>query len=271
MNFADRAPKDVYFFYKASWSDEPVLHIASREWSRRAGAGSQPVTVYSNLDGVELFRNGQSLGVKAVGGSRRATWDVPFVNGGNVLEARGSRSGASFTDQITVDFAYQAPALKDPASPPFRELGVNAGSNAQFIGGFVWEADRPYVVGGWGYVGGGENKTTRNVLGTEDDPLYRTYRSGMQAYRFDVPDGRYEVELKMVEPLWEGPGSRVFDVSLNGVQVVNDLDLAERYGSLRAGSQILAASASGGKGVVVGFTASVGAPIVSAVRVGRVG
>lgn len=46
----DRKPKDVYYFYQANWVGDPVIHIASREWSRRTGtcrdaalgAGPQP-------------------------------------------------------------------------------------------------------------------------------------------------------------------------------------------------------------------------------------
>ena len=36
--YADRTPKDVYFYYQAAWrKDIPVLHIASRDWKYRSG------------------------------------------------------------------------------------------------------------------------------------------------------------------------------------------------------------------------------------------
>jgi beta-galactosidase len=82
----NRKPKDVYYLYKAIYSLDPVLRIATHDWLRRTGVparaeeqGSnrtvvQAVEVYSNLSTVELFatkshwavnrsaRNGESPG-----------------------------------------------------------------------------------------------------------------------------------------------------------------------------------------------------------------
>lgn len=36
--YADRTPKDIYYYYQAAWrKDIPVLHIASRDWTYRSG------------------------------------------------------------------------------------------------------------------------------------------------------------------------------------------------------------------------------------------
>ncbi|MBA2514195.1 MAG: glycoside hydrolase family 2 protein, partial [Solirubrobacterales bacterium] len=93
----NRIRKDVFYLYKANWNPAPMAYIASRGWPRRTGttaasstgmvspAVPQPVDVYSNLERIELFANGRSLGVKTPDDVRRATWDVPFVNGRNRL------------------------------------------------------------------------------------------------------------------------------------------------------------------------------------------
>ncbi len=54
--------KDAFYFYKANWSDEPVVYIASRRFSPRP-AGITTVKVYSNQAAVELFVNDKSMGV----------------------------------------------------------------------------------------------------------------------------------------------------------------------------------------------------------------
>jgi beta-galactosidase len=59
----------------------------------------------------------------------------------------------------------------------------------------TWLPDQPYSEGGWGYIGGKAVQTQTEIHLTADGPLYQTVRDGMDAYRFDVPNGRYEVEL----------------------------------------------------------------------------
>ncbi len=55
--------KDAFFAYKAWLSDEPFVHLCGKRYIDRVEDVTK-VTVYSNLPSVELFANGQSLGVK---------------------------------------------------------------------------------------------------------------------------------------------------------------------------------------------------------------
>jgi beta-galactosidase len=87
---ADRAiRKDAFYWYKANWSQEPVLHIASRRFTPR----KQPVTtvkVYSNAESVELWLNGVSCGRRS-GTDRMFLWpDLVLAPGENVVEARAA-------------------------------------------------------------------------------------------------------------------------------------------------------------------------------------
>lgn len=43
--------------------------------------------------------------------------------------------------------------------------------------------------------------TDKNILDTEDDPVYQTQQTGIQQYRLDVPPGKYEVRLHFAELL----------------------------------------------------------------------
>jgi beta-galactosidase len=84
-------PKDNFYYYKAWWGSEPVLHLFPHwNWEQREG---EPITVWvhSNLDSVELFLNGKSLGSKNVVPLTHLEWKVPYEPG--VLEARGTKDG----------------------------------------------------------------------------------------------------------------------------------------------------------------------------------
>jgi beta-galactosidase len=84
-------PKDNYYYYKAWWGSEPVLHLFPHwNWEQREG---EPVSVWvhSNLDEVELFLNGNSRGKQRVSPLTHLEWKVNYEPG--VLEARGSRNG----------------------------------------------------------------------------------------------------------------------------------------------------------------------------------
>ena len=267
----DRRPKDVYFFYKARLTREPVLHVAAREWTERAAwsdAASvvQPAVVYSNLPEVELFHNGRSLGVKKPGRSCRAEWDVEFQAGRNELTARGLSAGKPIEDRAEVRFRLLS-------WNRFDELAINVGSDAQFRDetGRIWLPDRPYTPGAWGYENGEASplKPWPGVLDTDSDPLFQSFREGLSAYRFDVPDGAYEIELYLADLLVKAPGERVFHVRVNGSPPADPVDLVRDNGGCRAASRKFAAVASGGTGIRVSFEVVQGKPLLNAIRVAK--
>jgi beta-galactosidase len=84
-------PKDTFFYYKAWWGKDPVLHLFPH-WNFEGREGDEiPVWVYSNLDQVELFVNGKSQGAKDVPRLGHVEWKVLYEPG--VIEARGSKGG----------------------------------------------------------------------------------------------------------------------------------------------------------------------------------
>lgn len=273
----DRRPKDVFYMYRANWNPEPMVWIASRDWSRRTGTRAdaprgagprpveQPVDVYSNLDRVELFANGVSLGTRTPDDVKRARWQVPLVDGPNLLEARGERDGRAVSDRMVLHFDYYPPELRDP-SVPFTELAVNVGSNAQYVDddSLVWEADQAYRPGSFGAVGGERRLMARDVVvtGTVRTGMMVTYREGLEGYRFDVPDGDYEVELVFAAPT---AAPRAFDIAVNGL-TVGRMDLGA-LGAGRAAPVTVETSAAGGAGIHVTFTAAEGQPVLNAIRV----
>jgi beta-galactosidase len=91
-------PKDNFYYYKAWWDSEPMLHLFPHwNWEGREG---EPISiwVHSNLDSVELFLNGKSQGSQQVQPLTHLEWKVKYEPG--VLEARGMKDGkVAFTDR----------------------------------------------------------------------------------------------------------------------------------------------------------------------------
>jgi beta-galactosidase len=84
-------PKDNFFYYKAWWTQEPVLHLFPHwNWEQREG---EPISVWvhSNLDEVELLLNGRKQGKQEVQPRTHLEWKVKYEPG--ILEAHGSKNG----------------------------------------------------------------------------------------------------------------------------------------------------------------------------------
>ncbi len=80
--------KDNFYYYRAWWQAEPVLHLFPHwNWS----GGPIQVWAYSNLDAVELLLNGRSLGRQTVQRDAHLQWTVNYEPG--AIEARGYRGG----------------------------------------------------------------------------------------------------------------------------------------------------------------------------------
>ncbi|MBR3755422.1 MAG: glycoside hydrolase family 2 protein [Clostridia bacterium] len=66
VTFDRKYKKDSFYAYKAWLSESPVLHLCSKRYIDRVEDVTK-VTVYSNLDEVELFANGESVGKQKKG------------------------------------------------------------------------------------------------------------------------------------------------------------------------------------------------------------
>jgi|CZKR01.1.fsa_nt_gi beta-galactosidase len=84
-------PKDSFYYYQSWWTAKPVLHLFPH-WSWPGMEGKEiAVWAYSNLDRVELFLNGLSLGAKDVRKDSHVAWIVKYAP--SSLEARGWKDG----------------------------------------------------------------------------------------------------------------------------------------------------------------------------------
>jgi len=265
----DRKPKDVYYLYKANWNPEPMLYIASRDWQTRAGlhGAMSSVEVYSNLDQVTLVVNGKSYGSKRPNDLKKCVWSVPLNAGKNTLNAQGEKNGKRINDYLEIQYRPYPENLKNA---PFTEVAVNAGSGAQYLdkADQIWIADRPYKAGSFGYTGGTPAMLSIKTVkkNTDDNPLFYSFLDNVRGYRFDVPDGYYELELCFMENERIAKGSRVFSVAVNGDDMLHDLDLMADCGFGVALRKKWILHIANGQGIQIAFHAKLGKPVLSGIR-----
>ena len=85
-------PKDNYYYHQAWWKTAPILHILPHwNWPGREDQAIK-VIVFGNTEKVELFQDGQSLGVKDMPRNEHLEWEVKYRPG--VLEAKGYNGSA---------------------------------------------------------------------------------------------------------------------------------------------------------------------------------
>jgi hypothetical protein len=123
-----------------------------------------------------------------------------------------------------------------PTLVPY-EQRVNAGSTTAFTDSarLVWAADQAYgTTGPWGYTAGSAYSSSTAVAGTSDDPLYQKYRELVGEYRFQVPNGPYQVTLKFAEFTVTNATDRRMNITIEGVRVATDFSVWGAVGSATA-------------------------------------
>jgi len=106
---------------------------------------------------------------------------------------------------------------------------ISAGnpSNVTDCAANVWVKDQAYTLGSFGYSGGTAgyiNNAISNVC-TNVYSLYQRERYGNFSYLFDCPAGIYETTLLEAEMWTNVPNGRVFNVFIEGQQVLTNFDI----------------------------------------------
>jgi hypothetical protein len=116
-----------------------------------------------------------------------------------------------------------------PTNSPFAPIRINAGGTPYTdVSGNVWGGD-------YDDIGGNTAATGASVSGTTAPVIDQTCRWGGFSYQFAVPNGSYTVVLKFAEIYFTTAGSRMFNVSTNGTQVLSNFDIvAPAGGALKA-------------------------------------
>jgi beta-galactosidase len=121
-------PKDTFYYYQSWWTDKQVLHLFPH-WNWPGLEGQDiAVWVHSNLDRVELFLNGQSLGAKDVQKDQHLAWIVKYAPGS--IEARGFKDGKQV---MTAKRETTGPASRLVMRPDRKEISADGEDVAVFV------------------------------------------------------------------------------------------------------------------------------------------
>lgn len=293
----DRTSKDPYQYYKTQLSKKPLVKILGTNPAiGKADSvnkyATKLVQVATNLDEIELFVNGVPAGSKQITDGL-GEWMVTVTAGNNVLEAKAWKEGKLYSDKAIVPFAVVPDQFK--SGEAFRKMNILLGANRYFIDDQQkqWVPDQAYKKGSWGYVGGklfrisNNNRlpygTDKNIIGTDNDPIYQTQQVGIEKYKLDVPKGEYELTLHFAElqggavkdlpynlteaDRIEPRGKRIFNVYVNAKLLLDNFDIAAQYGAATAVVKTTRISVGNDEGIEISFEAIEGAPVLNALQV----
>ena len=302
----DRKPKDGYRFYQANLLSRPYIQIGSKEWNIRTGFATseteltctQPVTIFSNQKQVTVHLNGKEIATKETA-QGVATFDIPFINGINDISASSTSSGNVVMDHTQVNFTLLSQNLQSQILP-FKELNISLGDKRFYFDdktGSTWIPEQPYKSGSWGYIGGqsfvikGSTRTgygaTKDILETEADPIFQTQRTGIEQFKFDVPNGKYEITLHFAELLSparanelvynlgsSGPPEefkeRVFSVLINNQLTLSQVSNSQDLKPLQAFSPKHTISVNNNTGIVIDFKAVKGEAVLNGIQLKKI-
>jgi beta-galactosidase len=97
VTYDRKIKKDAFYMYKAHWSEEKFVHIASKRFIDRAD-DEISVKIYSNCSRVTLYVNGNELSTK-VDEDRVLVFDnIPLAEGINEITAVAEDNDVQYTD-----------------------------------------------------------------------------------------------------------------------------------------------------------------------------
>lgn len=155
----------------------------------------------------------------------------------------------------------------EPTRPPTPEPPTERRTGAANCGGQAYTAtDGTVYAADKAYQGGRKETTTHAVSGTEDVPLYQSWRYGHCRYQAPCANGNYRLTLHFAEHVHTEPGQRLFDVTVEGAPVLTRLDVFAKVGAQAAYRVEVPATVTDGA-LTVGFESLVGNAMISAIKV----
>jgi len=193
-----------------------------------------------------------------------------FLNGTHTLYARSTDSSANVSSNasVTVRF-FNVPGNYD------ERLASGNGTDVTNCDASVWFADRPYVFGSFGFAGGNTGFVGNVISGVcaEAQALYQYERFSPAGFNYiaDCPAGIYEITLLEVETFWNAANQRVFDVYIQGEQVLTNFDVFVAAGGKNNPLTLSFTAVVTDAKADIQFVPQIDAPRVSGIRLTKIG
>jgi hypothetical protein len=246
----------------------PVDHFSARWTGQVQAQYSETYTFYtSSDDGVRLWVNNKLI-------INNWTDHSPTTNSGTIALVAGQKykirmeyyeDGGGAVAQLSWSSASTAKQVI-PASQLYAgaTVAVNPGGGAAG----TFRADSGFS--------GGSTASTTAVINTSlvsnaaPQSVYQTVRYGNFTYTLGglVPGASYTVRLDFAESWWSAAGQRVFNVGINGTQVLTNFDiLAAAGGPNRAIARYFQAVANSAGQISITFTSVVDNAMVNGIEI----
>ena len=219
------SPASLNFTATAGGSNPAAQTVAISN----AGSGTLNWTAASNQAWLAVSpASGSGAGSLSVQ-ARTAGLAAGVYTASITVNAPGA-TGAPVTVPVKFTVAAAQTSTGSPA-PATSTLNINCGGPAYTAAdGSQWIADRYFTGGDLLY-------TSSQVQNTPDLPLYRSARAGLYGdftYSIPVANGSYIATLEFAEIQYWNKGDRVFNVTINGSQVLSNFDILTQTAPLTA-------------------------------------
>ena len=118
--------KPPFYYYKAWWTDEPVLKLAPH-WNHTAGE-NVTIGVFTNCERITLYLNGKAIETREVHRFDAPQFTLAYEPG--VLRVEGERSGMTLKDELRTagrtDHVRAVPVLKARSDEDIAIYQINA-------------------------------------------------------------------------------------------------------------------------------------------------
>jgi Malectin domain/Legume lectin domain/Chitobiase/beta-hexosaminidase C-terminal domain len=215
------------------------------------------MSVQINYDGTTLT---MTITDSTVNKTFTTSWpvNIPSAIGGSTAFVGFTAGTGGFSAvQNIKTWTFSSSTTTTPAA-----IRVHSGGGAYTDSlGQIWSADT-------GFTGGISASTTKTIKNTPDPTLYQTERYSSFSYQFAVPNGAHNVTLKFAEIYWTTTGQRIFNVSINGTQVLTNFDIVAAAGApLTAIDETFPVTVSNGTITIQFIPGSANYPKVSAIQI----
>lgn len=184
-------------------SQIPIVNLAADPATIASGHSS--TLTWSSTNATSCSASGGWSGTKAISGTQTVT---PTQTATYTLACTGSIGSANQSTTVSV-----------LTPSPTNTIAINAG------GGSFTAADGTAYAADIFYVGGNTFTTGASITNTNSGAVYQAERFGNFTYAIPVLNGDYKLTLQFAEIYWDGPGQRIFDVLLEGIERISNLDI----------------------------------------------
>jgi Malectin domain/Bacterial TSP3 repeat len=222
--FSDLQGEQVYYFAVTAYDSSGLESAFSNEVAYDLS------TVDSDQDGLSDWNELNLYGTDP----DRTDTDGDGLSDGEEVKTyqtdptQADTDGDGLSDGVEVRQGSDPVGDQPSPAPHSPTVAVRAGGpQYTAANGTVYQADN-------GFTGGKSWMSTEAITGTKDPALYQGERFGNFSYTWALANGDYLVTLRFAEIYWSGAGQRVFDVAIEGVVVIDQLDLVAKVGARKA-------------------------------------